>query len=204
MTAIAELKARKLELEIATAELELKRLERLEGNNGAAAAEACVYSLWGTIDKDRVQRCVDALSTWSRRSPGCDITLIINSPGGSVLDGLALYDFLKELAAGHHITTVAAGMAASMGGVLLQAGQHRVMGANAWMMIHEVSSLGVGKASDLEDEVKLVERLQTQLVAILSHRSTLTERQIRNRWKRRDWWLTASEAQSLGFCDEVR
>jgi ATP-dependent Clp protease protease subunit len=95
-------------------------------------------------------------------------------------------------------------MAASMGGILLQAGSHRVLAPNAYMLIHEVSSLAWGGASELEDEVAFVKRLQDRILDILAERSTMTRQQIARKWKRKDWWLDAPEALRLGFVDEIR
>ena len=128
--------------------------------------------------------------------------MVFNSPGGSVLDGLALFDYLRQLRqAGHHVTTVALGRAASMGAVLLQAGDRRLIGENAFMLVHEVSHLSAGKVSELEDNVDFTRRLQKRLLAILASRSTLSDAQIARRWARKEWWLDASEAVELGFAD---
>jgi ATP-dependent Clp endopeptidase proteolytic subunit ClpP len=164
-----------------------------------------IYEFDGVVDGRSVGHCIEVLGSWSRQHPGCPMTVYFNSGGGSVIHGLALYDYIQELKArGHHITTVGLGMAASMGGILLQAGNVRVMTSNSWLLIHEVSSGTVGKFSEIEDEVAFLKRLQRQLVAILASRSTLTQRQIMNRWTRKDWWLDAQEALVLGFIDEVR
>jgi ATP-dependent Clp endopeptidase proteolytic subunit ClpP len=144
------------------------------------------------------------LGTWSRRTPGSEITVIFNSPGGSVLDGLALFDYLQQLKAiGHPVKTMALGRAASMGAVLLQAGSHRVIGRNAFLLIHEVSHQSVGKVSEMEDSVGFTKRLQQRLLAILSERSHLTEREIQRKWARKEWWVDAEEAVELGLADEL-
>jgi ATP-dependent Clp protease protease subunit len=121
-----------------------------------------------------------------------------------VLDGLALFDYLRQLRSiGHPVRTMALGRAASMGAVLLQAGSKRVIGRNAFLLIHEVSHLSVGKVSEMEDGVGFTKRLQQRLLAILAERSTLTERELSRRWVRRDWWLDAEEAVALGLADEL-
>ncbi len=107
-------------------------------------------------------------------------------------------------AAGHTLTTVTVGMAASMGGILLQAGDVRVASRNSVILIHEVATGASGKMTDLEDEVEFAKSLQKKLVSILAERSTMTAKQIENRWKRRDWWLSSDEALKLGFVDAIR
>ena len=206
------LEAGRLRAETAKLEAETLRVTQLydreeifHRRDRAAAGEARILTFYGEVGPPSVARALEELGIWARRDPGGPIKLIFNSPGGSVLDGLALFDYLRELEAdGHPITTVGMGMAASMGGVLLQAGSHRVIGRNAYMLIHEVSSIGWGKTSELEDEVAFVKRLQDRLLDILAERSTMTRTQIARRWKRKDWWLDAGEALRYGFVDEVR
>jgi ATP-dependent Clp protease protease subunit len=195
---------RKLQLETERTLLELEALRRNERDRAADPRAAHVYTFYSGVDADSVQQCMAELGTWSRRDPGSEITVIFNSPGGSVLDGLALFDYLHQLRSiGHPVTTMALGRAASMGAVLLQAGSKRVIGRNAFLLIHEVSHLSVGKVSEMEDGVGFTKRLQQRLLAILAERSTLTERELSRRWVRRDWWLDAEEAVALGLADEL-
>jgi ATP-dependent Clp protease protease subunit len=195
---------RKLQLETERTLLELAALRRRERDVVADPSEAHVYTFYSSVDADSVQQCMAELGQWSRRDPGSPITVIFNSPGGSVLDGLALFDYLRRLrSTGHFVTTMALGRAASMGAVLLQAGDHRVVGENAFLLIHEISNHTTGKVSEMEDGVDFTRRLQKRLLAILSGRSTLTEQQIARRWTRNEWWLDAPEAVGLGLADEV-
>ncbi|HVF32493.1 MAG TPA: Clp protease ClpP [Acidimicrobiales bacterium] len=195
---------RKLQLETERTLLELTALRRRERDVVADPSEAHVYTFYSAVDAESVQQCMAELGQWSRRDPGSPITVIFNSPGGSVLDGLALFDYLRRLRSiGHFVTTMALGRAASMGAVLLQAGDHRVVGENAFLLIHEVSNHTTGKVSEMEDGVEFTRRLQKRLLAILAGRSTLTEPQIARRWTRNEWWLDAAEAVQLGLADEV-
>jgi ATP-dependent Clp protease protease subunit len=198
------LEVRKLELESDRAALELEALRRREVELAADPGRARSYTFYTEVSQESVRECMHELGQWSRRDPGAAITLTFNSPGGSVLDGFALFDFLRQLRSmGHHLTTVALGRAASMGAVLLQAGDRRVMGQNAFLLIHEVSNLSSGKVSELEDSVEFSRRLQKRLVAILADRSSLTGPQIQRRWARKEWWLDAEEAVALGLADAV-
>ena len=195
---------RRLQLETERAELEVAALRRQERSTEALATLHHEYTFYSEVSSASVQECMGELSHWSRRDPGAPFTVVFNSPGGSVLDGLALYDFLRHLQCrGHHLTTVALGRAASMGAVLLQAGDHRVIGENAFLLVHEVSHLSHGKVSEMEDGVEFSRRLQQRLVAILAGRSRLTERQIQARWARKEWWLDAAEALTLGLADAI-
>lgn len=198
----AELRKLQVDTERAAAELDEYRREV---EHDLAEAERRHYTFYARVEEESVQACMRTLTSWSARAPGASITVTFNSPGGSVHDGLALFDFLRHLRGeGHHLTTVALGRAASMGAVLLQAGDHRVVGANAFLMLHEVSSGSSGKVSELEESVELTKRLQKRLLVILSERSSMTMTSIQRRWSRRDWWLDAADAVELGFADEVR
>lgn len=194
----------KLRVDTERAELEVASLRRHELDAAADARAAHVYTFYAAVDAESVQQCMAELGVWSRRDPGAAITVIFNSPGGSVLDGLALFDYLRRLRSlGHHVTTMALGRAASMGAVLLQAGDTRVVGENAFLLVHEVSHHSVGKVSELEDGVEFTRRLQKRLLAILADRSTLTDKEIQRRWARKEWWLDAGEAVELGLADHL-
>lgn len=200
----------RLEEELLQVKIERERHElevavERDKSDRAYAGRHRIYNFFGAVDDTSVRSCMYDLGLWTRRDPGEDITIVFNSPGGNVFEGLALFDYIKELQSrGTTFTTVAAGMAASMGGILLQAGDHRLMHPNAFMLIHEVSSMSWGTSSEMKDEVKLMDRLQDRTLNILAERSTLTKRQIKNKWERKDWWLDAQEALKLGFVDEVR
>lgn len=161
------------------------------------------YYFNAVVEEKSVQYCLGNLREWSRVSKD-PITIVFNSPGGVVSHGLALYDVIREIMAeGVPVTTKVYGRAASMGGILLQAGSTRQMSPNSYLMIHEPSSGMIGKAFELEDNVEFVKRLWDQLAEILAERSTLTARQIKTKSARKDWWLSAEESLKYGFIDEV-
>lgn len=195
--ALAQAEAARLRFDLKTAKAENENFQ-------ADADNARIYTFYEPVGEQSVKRAMRELGHWSRRDPEQPIKIVFNSPGGSVLDGLALFDYIQQLRdQGHEITTVGLGMAASMGGILLQAGDWRVMGKNAWMLIHEVSSVAWGKASEQEDQLKFVRRLQDRCVEILASRANISKDQIKRKWKKLDWWLSAEEALEAGFVDEV-
>jgi ATP-dependent Clp endopeptidase proteolytic subunit ClpP len=208
-----ELKNQKLEHEIrATAaqavahELELAKLNDLEADRLAKPGSRSYRQLniFAPIVGNYVDTWIDMLEHWERRDPGEPITIRINSPGGSVLDGFALLDTILRLRRkGHKVTTHGIGMIASMATILMQAGDERVLDHNAWFMIHEVSAGVQGKASEMEDQMKFTMKLQERLLDILAERSTLSKTQIKKRWKKTDDWMSAEEALKLGFVDRV-
>lgn len=164
-----------------------------------------IYAFDGPVSGGSVQHCIVNLGQWQRRDPEKPIEIIFNSPGGGVFDGLALYDYIKEIQeGGTPVNTTGLGMAASMGGILLQAGDTRTMSYNSYLLIHEVQDIAAGNASELRDQVKFTDRIQNRLLNILAERSTLNQKQIERRWQRKDWWLDAEEALKLGFVDKVK
>ncbi len=192
---------RKLQVDTERAAAELDAYRRREADTAAEEGRR-TYTFYARVDEESVRACMATLTSWSAKAPTAPLTIIFNSPGGAVHDGLALFDFLRHLrVSGHHLTTIALGRAASMGAVLLQAGDRRVIGANAFLMLHEVSNGASGKVSELSESVELSKRLQKRLLAILAEQSSLTVAQIQRKWSRRDWWLDAEETVALGFAD---
>ena len=164
-----------------------------------------LYRFSKDVNHHSVQACMSKLTEWHRREPKCEIEIIFSSPGGSIIDGFELFDFIQELRnKGHHVTTGSLGMAASMAGILLQAGDTRWIGHQAWLMIHRAAFGAIGKTYEVEDEVRLVKRIEERILDIFTSRSKLTKIKIKRNWDRKDWWIDADEAVSLGLVDEVR
>lgn len=163
-------------------------------------------SIVGSIDRNTATTNIDKLSSWHVRWPGCPITVLFNSPGGSVLDGLALFDYLRLLRSKEHrVTTVALGYAASMAGILLQAGDVRVMAKDSWLLIHEVAFSASGKLGEVEDSYEFGKRLKEQAADIFIERSKglLTREELEKGWNRKDWWLSPTDALTRGLIDEI-
>lgn len=163
-----------------------------------------VYKFTGPVDAGSVAKCVEQLTYWDRTEEPSDITIELFSPGGSVIPGMALFDHIVTMRAkGWKVTTVARGYAASMGGILLQAGDVRKMGKEAYILIHEVQAGAMGTMGEIEDEVEFLKKMQNRILGIFAERSTLTVTQLRNRWRRKNWWLDSDEALKLGIVDEI-
>jgi ATP-dependent Clp protease protease subunit len=131
-----------------------------------------------------------------------DINIYINSPGGSVTAGLAIYDTMQFLTC--DVNTYCIGMAASMGAVLLAAGTKgkRVALPNSDIMIHQVSGGAQGTASDVERTVEFMYKLKKRLIRILAHHTGKSDEQV-NKDSDRDYYMTAEEACAYGLVDEV-
>ncbi len=193
-----EVELARLKLDLVEAELRAKKKQSTDEEN-------CVYRFNTEVTCTSVKACMARLTEWSRINPKCDIEVIFSSPGGSIIDGMELFDFLQSLRyQGHTVTTGSLGYAASMAGILLQAGDKRWIGQQAWMMIHRAAFGAYGKTFEVEDEVKLVKRMEERILTIFTSRSKLTANKIKRNWERKDWWISADEALDLGLVDEVR
>lgn len=191
--------------QLRAAQLDLEKKEREAARDKASADENLTYTFYDGVTDESIKPALAKLGDLSRRFPKQPMTIIVNSPGGSVLAGLALYDYVQKLRAdGHHVTIMCLGMAASMGGILLQAGDRRVVGANSKVLIHAVSGGTIGTVHAMEDRVAFSRSLWENLKKILAVRSVLSEEEIEERAHRKDWWLDAQEAVDLGFADEIQ
>ena len=130
------------------------------------------------------------------------IHLYINSPGGSVSAGLAIYDTVQFLTC--DVNTYCVGMAASMGAFLLAAGTKgkRYALPNSDIMIHQVSGGAQGTASDVERSVEHMFKLKKRLNRLLAHHTGKSEAEV-DRDSDRDYWMGAEEAKAYGLVDEV-
>jgi len=131
-----------------------------------------------------------------------DIHIYINSPGGSVTAGLAIYDTMQFVTC--DVNTYCMGIAASMGAVLLCAGTKgkRYALPNSDIMIHQVSGGAQGQASDVERQVEFMFKLKKRLNNILSHHTGKSVEQV-EKDADRDNYMTADEACAYGLVDEV-
>jgi ATP-dependent Clp protease protease subunit len=157
----------------------------------------------GTAVDDNVANVLIAQLLFLQMSdPKKDIHLYINSPGGSVTAGLAIYDTMQYLTC--DVNTYCVGQAASMGAVLLAAGTHgkRYALPNANIMIHQVLGGAEGQASDVEIRVKYMLKLKQRLNAILSNHTGKPVEQV-ERDCDRDNFMSADEAKAYGIVDHV-
>ena len=131
-----------------------------------------------------------------------DINMYINSPGGIIYSGLAVYDTMQWVSA--PIATTCVGLAASMGSILLAAGAAGKRGAlpNARIMLHQPMGGTQGQASDIEIQAKEIIRLKRLLYEILARHTDKSIEQIENDADR-DYWLSAQEAKDYGIVDNV-
>ncbi len=157
----------------------------------------------GTAIDDYVANVIQAQLLFLETSdPGKDISLYINSPGGSVYAGYGIYDTMQYIDC--DISTICTGMAASMASVLLVAGKEgkRFALPHSRVMLHQPLGGAQGQASDMEITVREILKIKKELYQILSKHSGKSVAKI-EKDSDRDYWLTAPEALEYGLIDKV-
>ncbi len=134
--------------------------------------------------------------------PTRDVQIYVNSPGGSVYAGLGIYDTMQYINA--DVATICCGMAASMGAVLLcagEAGKRSALG-HSRVMIHQPLGGAQGQASDIEITYQEIHKLKKELYDIISNHSGQAYKKV-EKDSDRDYWMTSDEAKEYGMVDEV-
>lgn len=134
--------------------------------------------------------------------PGKDISIYLNTPGGSVYAGLGIYDTMQYISS--DVSTICTGMAASMGAVLLVAGakDKRFALKHSRIMIHQPMGGVQGQASDIEITAREILKLRKELYSIIAEHSGNSIKKI-EKDSDRDYWMTAEEAKEYGMVDKV-
>lgn len=161
-----------------------------------------IVFLGGEIDDDVANLVVAQLLFLEMENPDSDISLYINSPGGSVTAGLAIYDTMQYIKC--DVSTICIGMAASMGAFLLSSGAKgkRFVLPNAEVMIHQPSGGSQGQATDILIQASHIQQTKERLNRILAANSGKPVEQIAADTER-DNWMTAEEAVAYGLVDKV-
>src|SRR5574344_1930881 len=136
------------------------------------------------------------------QDPDKDIQMYINSPGGSVTAGMAIYDTMQYIKC--DVSTICIGMAASMGAFLLSCGAKgkRLALPNSEIMIHQPSAGTQGKVTDMEIDVEHFLRIKKKLNQSLAENTGKTAEEIKDA-SERDHWMTADEAKEFGLVDKI-
>ncbi len=164
--------------------------------------QARIIYLGTPVDDDVSNAVVSQLLYLGWENPDEDIYLYINSPGGSVLDGMAIYDTMQLIKP--DVATVCLGKAASMGAVLLSGGTKgkRYCTRNSTVLIHQVMGGIQGSASDIEITAQEILRLRERLNTILSENCEQPFDKV-SRDSDRDYWMDAESAVTYGIVDHV-
>ena len=135
--------------------------------------------------------------------PGKDISIYINSPGGSVYAGLGIYDTMQYVSS--DVATICTGMAASMAAVLLVAGAKgkRFALRHSRVMIHQPMGGAQGQASDIEITAREIQKLKKELYTIIADHSGMSYDRVAQD-SDRDYWMTAEEARDYGMIDLLK
>jgi len=154
------------------------------------------------IDDDVANIIVAQLLFLSSQDDKADITLYLNTPGGQVSSGLAIYDTMQLI--GPQVATVCTGMAASMGSVLLCAGEKGKRSAlpHSKVLIHQPLGGAKGQASDILIAAKEIEKTRTELCTIIAGHTGQTFDKVLSDADR-DYWMTSQEALEYGMIDKV-
>jgi ATP-dependent Clp protease protease subunit len=160
--------------------------------------------LWGAVTDETAKEITERLLYLEGNDPGKDITFYINTPGGSITAGMAIYDTLKLISS--PVTMVVTGMAASMGSVLLCAVPkgRRLLFPHARVLIHQplISGRFIGPATDINIQAQEMEKIRQEMNEILAAASGQPLEKIA-RDTDRDFYLNAPEAIAYGLADRI-
>lgn len=160
--------------------------------------------LWGAVTDDTAKDLTEKLLYLEAVNPGKEILFYINSPGGSITAGMAVFDTMKLITS--PVTVVVTGMAASMGSILLCGAPkgRRLLFPHARVLIHQplISGRMVGPASDINIQAKEMEKIRAELNQILADSSGQPLERI-NQDTDRDFYLNAKEAIAYGLADRI-
>lgn len=158
--------------------------------------------LWSEVDDDSAKHIIDRLLYLEMEEPGKEIQLIINSPGGYVTAGFAIYDTMNAITS--PVSTIATGLAASMGSILLSAGAkgRRFVLPHARVMIHQPSGGARGKSADMEIQMNEIIKTKEQSAQILAENCGQSFDKIMADFNR-DFWMSAEESVAYGIVDKM-
>ncbi|HUD20549.1 MAG TPA: ATP-dependent Clp endopeptidase proteolytic subunit ClpP [Candidatus Saccharimonadales bacterium] len=156
----------------------------------------------GTIDDTVANLIIAQLLFLESENSAKEIQMYINSPGGSVSAGLAIYDTMRHVKA--DVSTICVGMAASMGAFLLAGGTKgkRFALPNSRIMLHQVAGGAEGQATDIEIQAREIMRLKKQMNEILAHNTGQKLEKVEKDTDR-DYWFSPKEAVSYGLIDKT-
>ena len=160
--------------------------------------------LWGAVTDESAKDMTEKLLYLEADAPGQEIRFYINTPGGSITAGMAVYDTMQLITS--PITVIVTGMAASMGSILLSGAKkgRRLLYPHSRVLIHQplISGRMIGPASDINIQAKEMEKLRQELNQILAQASGQPIERI-NKDTDRDFYLNAKEAIEYGLADRI-
>src|SRR5471032_2090901 len=172
-------------------------IKALTNAQGAAVAEIRIYDeigFWGTDAKTFIAQLDTAAAS------AAEVIVAVNSPGGDVFDAFAIYNALRRYAG--RVTARVDGVAASAASLVAMAGDRIVMPENAMLMIHNPWTVAAGSAADLRATADMMDKARDGILAAYRSKSGQSDEDIVAMMDA-ETWLTALEAQALGFCDVI-
>ncbi|AXL49172.1 peptidase S14 [Paraburkholderia caffeinilytica] len=172
-------------------------IKAMTNAQGVAVAEIRIYDeigFWGTDAKTFIAQLDNAAAG------ATELIVAVNSPGGDVFDAFAIYNALRRYAG--KVTARVDGVAASAAGLVVMAGDQVVMPENAMLMIHNPWTIALGSAADLRSTADMMDKARDGILAAYRRKSGQTDEDL-TAMMDAETWLTALEAQSLGFCDVI-
>lgn len=147
----------------------------------------------------------DVTPTWfkdqvAKLSKLKNINLFVNSPGGGVFAGMAIYNVINRLTS--KVTAYIDGLAASIASVIVMAADTIIIPKNALMMIHNPQSVAVGDAAAMRKEAEILDRVKSTIISTYSEKTKKSEKEISDMMDK-ETWMTGEEAVSLGFADSL-
>lgn len=173
-----------------------------ENKNVERLLQKRIIIIGKVIDDDLANTVVSQLLYLDSQSQGKDIYLYINSPGGSVSSGMAIYDTMRSLRS--NVVTIGTGLSASMGSFLLAGGTKgkRFSLPNTRIMIHQPLGGAQGQATDIEAQAKEILYIKGKINGLLSKFTGQSVKRIETDTER-DFWMSAQEAKAYGIIDRV-
>ena len=160
--------------------------------------------LWGPVTDESAKDLTEKLLFLEAEGPGKEILFYMNTPGGSITAGMAVYDTMQMISS--PITVIVTGMAASMGSILLSAAPkgRRLLFPHARVMIHQplISGRFIGPATDINIQAQEMEKIRAELNGILARASGQPIERV-NKDTDRDFYLNAQEAIAYGLADKI-
>ncbi len=159
--------------------------------------------LWGQVDDNSAKHVIERLMYLDMVAPKKEIQLLINSPGGYVTSGFAIYDAMKSISS--PVSTICSGLAASMGSILLSAGEkgRRFTLPHARVMIHQPSGGAGGAVADIEIQMQEIIKTKELGAKILAENCGQTIEKIMKDFNR-DYWMSADESIEYGIVDGIQ
>ena len=171
------------------------------------ALDACLLQerivYFGTeVTNETANPCVQALLYLEAKDAKKPITLYLNSPGGSVVDGMAIYDTMQRISCPVHV--IVAGMAASMGSIILSGGEkgERAIMKHGEVLLHQPLGGARGPATDIQISAQRILKTKEQLIRLLAENCGQTYEKVLEDCDR-DYWLDADEALAYGIVDKI-